>query len=150
MGGVSQTTESFARTWHRPKAQNFLVFHGCSRQNSGIKLHTFRSSMFGMAASLAFLPSKLPMFVFRGIVVAGTLSGVPAYTPISSSHALPVKASSAARRKGLKFALQRTQRVLAREIYHKLLKTDSGPFLTPLLLLNEKPRGSRCRRHGGT
>ena len=149
MGVSAQNTESSVRPWQRLKALNFLVFHGRNRQNSGRKLHfpifdVWHGRLFGVSAL------QLPMSVFRGIVVAGTLSGVPAYTPISSSHALPVKASSAARRKGLKFALQRTQRVLAREIYHKLLKTDSGPFLTPLLLLNEKPRGSRCRRHGGT
>ena len=52
-------------------------------------------------------------------------------------------------RKGLKFALQRTQWVLAREIYLKTTKIDSGPFLDALFLWNENKGGADAVGMGG-
>ena len=67
----------------------------------------------------------------------------------SPLHALPVKATSAAHRQGLKFALQRTQRALARENYLRPSKTDSGPFLDAFSPLNKNKGGADAAGNGG-
>ena len=52
-------------------------------------------------------------------------------------------------RKGLKFALQRTQGALARENYLRPSKTDSGPFLDALSPLNKNKGGADAAGSGG-
>ena len=52
-------------------------------------------------------------------------------------------------RQGPKFALQRTQRILARKIYRKASKIDSGPFLDASRLPNENKGGADAVGSGG-